>query len=260
MGHNTLGVLPRTKKWTDVVALLGSGVAPVTVIAASAEAAQRDLLRATDDPVYVETVRLLLVLPLAARSEDFGQALRDADVPAPDRPEVLDLLMSVSERLDEVRRATGARSDLGELASRALTRTISREVGGRLPGLFAATPEDVQTVLRKLSWSQGIATFTRGFFGDLVGESLSYWLDRTLANHIGAGLRFANATDRSAFDVHLDHFSAETTRIIQEFSGGWYGKTLHERGGFGPREAAVFGSVALRKIVDELRARHGSDG
>ncbi|WP_417208433.1 hypothetical protein [Antarctobacter sp.] len=43
----------------------------------------------------------------------------------------------------------------------------------------------------------------------------------------------------------------ETTRIIREFSGGWYGKTLHREGGFNSVEAARFGHVALKKIVDD---------
>ena len=92
MGHNTLGVLPRSRRWQDVVGMLDSGAADRDVFAASARAAENDMLRAAHDPVYVEAVRLLLNIPLAARSDDFGQALRDTGLSVGVRPELLDLV------------------------------------------------------------------------------------------------------------------------------------------------------------------------
>lgn len=259
MGHNTLGVLPRTRLWHDVVSMLDAGAADGDVVAASARAAERDMLGAAGDPVFVEAVRLLLSIPLAARSEDFGQALRDVGLAIGDGPELLDLVTAVSTRLDAVRRDTRARSDFGEIAARALTRTLSTAIGDALPALFGATPEDVQAVVRKMSWAKGISGFTRAFFGSVVSGSLSYWLDRTLAAHTGEDRRFPTAAARHAFDRELDRYSAEATRIIQEFSSGWYGKTLHREGSFGTRDAATFGAVALKKTVSELRVRRSED-
>lgn len=259
MGHNTLGVLPRSRHWRDVVGLLDAGAADGDVVAASARAAENDMLRAADDPVFVEAVRLLLNIPLAARSDDFGQALRDIGLAVDNRPELLDLVGAAAERLDAVRRETRARSDFGEIAARALTRTLSVSIGDALPALFGATPDDVQAVARKMSWSKGISGFTREFFGRLVSGTLSYWLDRTLALQIGEGRRFPTTAARNAFDNELDHYSSEATRIIKEFSSGWYGKTLHREGGFGTKDAATFGAVALKKTVSELRARSTTD-
>lgn len=260
MGHNTLGVLPRSRHWQDVVSLLDAGAAESDVVAASARAAENDMLRAADDPVFVEAVRLLLNIPLAARSDDFGQALRDIGLAVDNRPELLDLVGAAAERLDAVRRKTRARSDFGEIAARALTKTLSASIGDALPALFGATPDDVQAVVRKMSWSKGISGFTREFFGRTVSGTLSYWLDRTLALQIGEGRRFPTTAARNAFDSELDHYSSEATRIIKEFSSGWYGKTLHREGGFGTKDAATFGAVALKKTVSELRARSLSDG
>ena len=255
MGHNTLGVMPRTKYWQDVVGLLDGGAGAGDVVAASARAAEKDLLRATDDPVFVESVRLLLNIPLAARLQDFGQALRDVGLSVNDQPELLDLISAVTDRLDRVRRDSRTRSDFGDLSARALTSTLSASIGDALPGLFDATPADVQAIARKLSWSKGISEFTRDYFGRLVSGSLSYWLDRTLALQIGEDRRFSTSAARNAFDMELRHFSAEATRIIREFSSGWYGKTLHREGRFGTTDAATFGAVALKKTVSELRAR-----
>ena len=143
MGHNTLGVIPGTRKWSDVVALLEGHAASERVAAASATAAERELLEAAHDPVFVEAVRLLLSIPYAARSEDFGLALRKLDIEVGHRPELMDLISGVSERLDRVARTTNARNDLGELASRSLIAALATTVGDQLPGLFGPTPEDV---------------------------------------------------------------------------------------------------------------------
>ncbi len=259
MGHNTLSRIPGSKNWRDVVGLLEGQAATQDVISASAKAAERDMLRAADDPVFVEAVRLLLIIPMAARSEDFGGALRDLDLAVADRPELFDLIVATTERLDSVARTQGSRSDFGELSARALVTTLSTTIGDQLQGLFVASPADVQAVIKRQSWSRGISDLGRAFFGNLVGETLSYWLDRTLDTHVGADRRFRNAGERSAFDVDLEQFTTEATRIIKEFTGGWYGKTLHQKGGFSSGDAAAFGAVALKKVVEEIRvkqARH----
>jgi hypothetical protein len=225
------------------------------VVAASARAAEKDLLVATDSAAFVEAVRLLLAIPHAARADDFGDALRALDLKIGDRPELLDLTMAVDGRLEAVQRKAGGSNDLGAIAARALVTTFSDMVGDQLPGLFEATPGEVQAATRKLSWSRGISELSRAFYARLVAQSLSYWLDRTLAQHVGPEARFANATARGSFDIALSQYTQESTRIIQEFAGGWYGKTLHDKGGISSLDAAAFGAVALKKIVEELRTR-----
>lgn len=253
MGHNTLGVLPRTAYWRSVVQLISEGAPIEEVVAASAEATESTLLNAANDPVFVEAVRLLLAIPAAARSEDFATALRGLGLAVPDRPELLDIVTAAGRRLDEQTRR--GRTDLGELAGRALCATLSDSIGDRLPGLFEATPEDVQREAGRLSWNKTLAGYSRRFFSRLVADSLSYWLDRTLADHIGEGQRFATIADRTGFDHELDRLAWESSRIIKEFSAGWYGKTLYQDGQFTGRSAAAFGAIAMKKIVDDLRTR-----
>lgn len=255
MGHTTLGVLPRTRYWKEVAELLAGPAPAHAVFTASAQAAEKDLLRATDDPVFVEAVRLLLAIPAAARAQDFGDALRTQGILVSGQPELLDIVTSVTQRLDQIRATHGGHSDLGELAARALSETLTLSVGDALPGLFDATPDDVQAAARKLSWNKSVSEYTRSFFGSLVAGSLTYWLDRTLDHQIGDGRRFSDVAARRAFQSELDQFAWESSRIIREFSGGWYGKTLYRDGGFNSLEAARFGHVALKKIVDDLRTR-----
>lgn len=260
MGHTTLGILPRTRYWKDVAELLAGPAPNSEVFAASARAAERDLLGATSDPVFVEAVRLLLAIPAAARAQDFGDALRTQNMAVTNRPDLLDIVTAATRRLDQVRATQGGGSDIGELAARALSATLTTSIGDALPGLFDSTPEDVQAAARKLSWNKSVAEYSRSFFGNLAAGSLAYWLDRTLDREIGAGHRFADVAARNAFQSELEQFAWESSRIIREFSGGWYGKTLHRDGGFSSLAAARFGHVALKKIVDDLRTRQVRHG
>ena len=50
----------------------------------------------------------------------------------------------------------------------------------------------------------------------------------------------------------LDQHCREASRIIKEFSGGWYGKTLYEKKGISQDDARKFAHVAFKKLRAEL--------
>jgi hypothetical protein len=94
---------------------------------------------------------------------------------------------------------------------------------------------------------------------DRAVDTLSSWLDRTLASQTGPGRRMSDAGARSAFDLALGQYTHEATRIIREFAPGWYGKRLHESGRIDSHQAAAFGAVAMKKITEELRRKRNAD-
>ena len=259
MGHIHLGVLPKTRAWFDVVDLLTGGATDVAVISASAVAAEATLKRAVDDPVFVEAVRLLAMLPQAAGDREFGRALRDLGIPARDDPDLSELLTAIGAWLDHFAAQNGRNSDFGELSRRALLGTLSVAIGAELPGLLNADAEDVRRSVARLRSGQEFARVARMFFGRLTAEALSSWLDRTLSTHVGPGKRFAHVAERSAFDAALNQYCAEATRMIREFSGGWYWKTLERRGRIDTSDAGAFAAVAFKKIIEELREKRAQD-
>lgn len=95
----------------------------------------------------------------------------------------------------------------------------------------------------------------RAFFTRLTRDTLSNWLDRTLSTHVGPNRRFAHAGQRGDFDVALGQYCSEATRIIREFSGGWYGATIFREKTITRERAAGFGYVAFKKIGEELRQK-----
>lgn len=76
MGHIRLGILPRSKKWWDVVALLDGEASAEAIVGMAATASNRDLSEAPDDPRFQFVANLLVTLPLAARSPGFMEQMQ----------------------------------------------------------------------------------------------------------------------------------------------------------------------------------------
>jgi hypothetical protein len=260
MGHIHLGVLPNSKKWRDVVELLNGGASDGDVVSASALAVEKDLAQAAHDPLFVETVRLLAMIPQAAAQDNFGRALRDLGIPVRDDPSLMQILAATGQWLDRFALQQGKGSDFGELSRRALLSTLSTRISDNLPGLFEATPLDVRSAAFRMSRSAEFSGLARSYFTRLLSGTLSYWLDRTLSAQVGQEKRFADFGARAEFDGALAQYCSEATRIIREFTGGWYGKRIHRDGLVDSVSAAEFGAVAFKKVNEELRRKRGSHG
>ena len=257
MGHIRLGRLPNTKYWRDVAEHLADKSPGDEVVIASAIAAERDFASAASDPIFIEAVRLLALIPDAAKASSFGRSLREIGLDTPDTPQLMDILVAAGRYLDKRSKVVG-RSDFGELCQRALIGTLASEIGATLPRLFAPNPADVQSATARLTSTQ-FGRLARTFFGRLIADTLSYWLDRKLSTHVGRGLGFANATERAGFDVELAQYCSEATRIIHEFASGWHSKTLFREQTVTDQRAAGFGAIAFRKIGEELRRKRQAD-
>jgi len=113
--------MPATRKWKTVADMIERGSAINDIAAASAKAAERELARAADDPVFVEAVRLLALIPQAAKQEGFGKALLAIGIDAPADPSLMDLMVATTAALDRFAMREGHRSDFGKLSARALS-------------------------------------------------------------------------------------------------------------------------------------------
>lgn len=259
VGHIHLGRLPASLKWQAVADLITKGGSIDKIAAAAALAAERDLAEAAQDPTFVEAVRLLALIPQAAKQQDFPRALREIGIDAPANPSLFDLMLATTAALDRFSGQVARRTDFGELSARALADSLAAVIGPRLPGLFEPSAAEVQTETARLAGSQAFSGFARHFFGRLVSETLSSWLSRTLSAHVGVGQTFSGAESRSAFDAALDQYCREATQIIGVFSGGWYGKTIFRDGTITSSRAAAFGAVAFKKINEELSRKRSPD-
>ena len=255
MGHIRLGVLPQSRKWLDVVGLLETDASVELVAEAAAKASARDLAQASKDPRFQFVSDLLVRLPLLARAPGFEDALADLGIETSEICSVPALLAGLERAIDRNSFDLGQSSDAGELAKAALMECLSVQLRDRLPTLFEPTPQEIRKALGSFASGQSFAELARDFFARLTYNSLDYFLSRELANHTGEGKRFATDDQRVAFEQALAQHTFEVSRIVEEYAGGWYGKTVWQKQALDRDAIERFTSYAFRKIRSELARR-----
>ena len=260
MGHIRLGNLPRTRKWQQVVALIEGGAGTAQIANATISAAEQGFKIAVEDKGLVETIWLLTQLPLAAKSEDFGQALQSVGLDVSDSPGLMEVLGAFSDAIDKKLTNNGGRTDLGEMAQMAATETMTQIIGSRTQSLFGTTSDDVKNAFSKLATNKQFSIFARDFFARLTNKCLDYFVSKAVSHHIGEGKRFRTLAQQGEFTKALGTHSREASKIIEEFSGGWFSKTNWEKKGISRQDAAGFTHVAMKKIVAELKEGAQTDG
>jgi hypothetical protein len=259
MGHIRLGTLPKTQKWKQVVSLIAGGAKVDGIAAASAEAAENGLERASKDEGLAHVFWLLTQIPQAAREDDFSERLGELGLNVSSEPTLLEIVAAFTRAVDGHVRQAGKRTDLGEMAQLAGSETLASLVGRELPSLFGPTATDVRLAFARLGTSDRFSILARDFFSRLTSRSLGYFLSRELSKHVGPNKRFAAVGEHSDFNAALDLHCREASRIIKEFSGGWYGKTLQHEKIITQDEARRFAYVAFKKLRAELRKRRDAD-
>lgn len=258
MGHIRLGTLPRTRQWIHVLDLIGGGAGAPDVAAATMDASQRGLIRAAKDPGVVYTVWLLAQVPLAARSKDFVERLRKLGLCVGNSPSLLEVVGAFTNAVDSHQRRAGGRTDLGEMAQMAAAETLTALGTPANASLFETTTPNTQQTIKAFSTPKQFSTLSRDFFARLTRKYLTYFLSRELSNYVSGDGRFSNIDSHAEFNHGLDLHCRQASRIIEEFSGGWFSKTNYE-GGITQAKAAGFVHVALKKLRAEL-AKGGPAG
>jgi hypothetical protein len=259
MGHVRLGVLPRSRKWDQVVNELRLGVEVAGVAASAADAAEASLHGASSDPAFLHSFWLLTQIPLAARGPDFAGDLDRLGVQVPDQASLMDVVAGFSATVDRHARERGGRTDLGEMAQMAAVESLVALMGPQLPSLFEPSAGEVQRAMARFASGDRFSALAREFFARLTQRSLDYFLSRELGSHTGAGERFTDDADRSRFDDALDRHCREASRIVQEFASGWYGKAVYQGEGLSPAAVRRFAPVAFKKMRAELRKRRDAE-
>ncbi len=251
MGHTRLGVLPRTRKWIQVVDLIESEANVEEIASATMDAAKRGISESVFDQGLVYSFWLLTQIPLAAREEDFASALWDIGLSVPSKPELLEIVTAYTNAVDEYVSKRGVRSDVSEMAVMAAAECMTTLVSDRTKTLFDTSPEEVKSAFHEYSKTKQFGYLSKQFFARFVNRYLSYFLSHELSNHVGGDRRFSNIDSHKEFSDALELHCQEAAYIVQDFSGSWYSKTVYE-GGISRDKAANFLFVALKKLSTEL--------
>jgi hypothetical protein len=246
MGHIRLGRLPRTRKWQEVVGLLGTGAATSEVAAATLDASKAGLENAARDPALVRSFWLLTQLPLCARKANFVKELERVGVSVAAEPTLTELVGGLSDAVDTHIHRTGGRTDLGEMAQMGATESLTTVLSQRTTSLFGSTAEDVRHELSQLATPRNFSLLARDFFARLTERYLTYFLSRELSNQLGSV--DANRQFREALSLHC----RQASKIVEGFAADWF-SAANFKGGITPRKAAWFIGRAVKKLRAELQ-------
>lgn len=261
MGHQRLGTLPATRRWKAVVELIVGGADAGEVATAAAAAAEASLRSGADNPALRHAFWLLTQIPLAARAEDFGVALRQLGLQVNNGADLAEICAAMIEAVDDAARQAGGIDDFGEMATLAASESLSAVAGRAGESLFGVTykADEAHAALRGLATDKQFGVLARDFFGRLTRRSLDYFLSRELPNHVGFNKRFPSIADHHRFERALDTHCREASLIMEEFAAGWFSKTRYETG-INPANAGRFAHVAFDKLRRELLIRRDAHG
>jgi hypothetical protein len=262
VGHQRLGTIPTSRKWSAVVTEVAGSAASAGVGSSAAEcvgdissrvleAAVEGLGLAIDDEGLRYTFYLLTQVVLAAREPDWREALGELGIHLSDEASVFDLTAGMQHLIDDHVDAGGGPTEVSEMAQQAAGEAVASLAGPLAATLFGSGQAELQEAVRSLSTKGGFSDLGQRFFGCFVTRFLNFYLSRITAGQVG-GQRITDAADLGRFNEALRTHCLQSARIVHDFCGEWYSKTEFQRG-IDLDNTSRFMAVALRKLEAELR-------
>ena len=254
MGHERVGVLPKTKRWRRIVGEIEAALNDDLSIAELADSVLgqvNDRFRKIHEDTGVQsTFTFLVAVPLAL-----------SNVPSPYTQEELGITSesSVFELVRALSRwVRGAEQSLeyAGLAQRAASDALSEWVRKHGQTTLFGSPSSGE-VWAEAATARGFCELARSFFASFTERYLNYFLDRAAsaaANSLHA--RNVLAESIEAHVAEVSRHALETSRITQSFAAGWFNKHVLEGDSWGG-DVGRFLSIAFGKLREEILREAG---
>jgi hypothetical protein len=254
MGHERVGILPRTKTWRDIVDQIGSFSQQREDISTIARSTLRNVRTRFDDierdDGVISSFEFLVIISHSFQKEDPVGYLIENNIL---KDEVLTPLKIGRSLKDYVSKNIES-SEYATIAQSAVIDSLNvwfKEISTEGLRLFDDTPHYTD-FLKKLSNGSGFCEISRLYFAKFTEKYLKYFLERE------ASSQFTNTMDRERFnkeiELHIDKISKhafETSKITQSFSAGWFNKNVKESLPT-KRKIESFLNIAFGKMKGEL--------
>jgi hypothetical protein len=194
----------------------------------------------------------LVQLTQAARGDDFPGDVTRLGVQFPEQANATEFLARTARFATRELSGLAPRTAVNNLASLALRESLTRTVGTYASTLFGAELVDVQLAFRRYSTSTQFSSLLHIYLTGFLGRVLRFVIDKEITNHLGSGSRFEDILDLDEFEDALEAFAGQTSRVVDEFSGGWYSKQIWRQGTISESDAMRFVHVALDKLRADL--------
>lgn len=254
MGHERIGILPKTKRWTAVVHSMGSfSVSENNVPEIAQQTLKNVQSRFKDierDKGVQAAFQFLVLLSISAKHQNPSEFLDLQGIRLSENLTPLKIAKAVTEWVSR-------QSESKEYASFAQSAAIDaigewyQKNQSFQENLFAGDKDQFE-VWRKSADGNGFSELSRIYFSKFTERYLRYFLERSASSSIN------NLDTRNSFNIelqkHLSEISKhafETAKITQSFAAGWFNKyakdTIPSK-----RKIQSFLNIAFGKLKGEL--------
>ena len=253
--EGTSGRLPKTRRWIEVINLLDDpALDPSSLAAAVVSAADSRLRQLASDESLGYSFWLLTRIAWAARGPDFVEDLARLGINVTPNTSSLQLISQVTDRVREELAESPSGGDFAELGSLALRTALTDTVAQQGPSFFGSSLDDLQNAFRAYSTQAQFGRLAHRFFGDFFARLLNSYVNRELSNHVGTSPGLSNLNQSRQFLEALDLHARQSSRIVEDFAGGWYSRHNWEsQGAVNRDETQRFMAYALRKLRSDLK-------
>lgn len=258
MGHVRVGRLPKRFGWQHVVAALGSSDSTDReVVQTAALAASKALSQAKYQESLAFCYWLFIALADASRRESFAEELTSIGISLPEDNSGLSLIGAMSDFAKAQVRGRRTTTALDEIALQTFQSVVAGTVTQESQTLFGCTVNTVQAAFRRFSTKAKVAVLGRRFFSEYTYRALRHALERELASSLSPRALFQDSQDLSEFHGRLRSYCWDVSKIVEEYSGGWYSVRAWQ-GRLTLDDARGFTSYAVEKLLSELASEEGA--
>jgi hypothetical protein len=259
MGHERLGLLPKTRRWQEIVSDISDGDTSASKIAEITQKTLRNVhdrfLRIENDQGVQAAFQFLLNIALASKSANPHATLKELGLAIPQQTSLVDIVRALNIWIGDKQDSL----EYGQLAKSATAETIAIWYKQNTKGqekLFELSDPSLE-VWDRTGSGAGFCELARLFLAIFTERYLKYFLDRT------ASAALSDIHRRRSFDSrlqqHIDEISLhafETSKIMQSLAAGWFNKRARENIP-SRHEVRSFLSLAFKKVAEELLREDG---
>lgn len=246
MGHERVGLLPKSETWRNIVAQLegaaGSDAETAQLAANTLNGVRKKFGRIHEDTGVQAAFGFLVGLACASRPQGTGKA--SPNIRLSDNPSPLSIVTCLNEWVD----AHQWHPEYAVLAKRAASDVIAawHRQYSRQGSLFSPDGPTAVEIWASASQAGGFSQVVRLFLSRFTERYLRYFLEREASANID------NVARRELLSHRLEKHAFEISKITQSFAAGWFNKQSRDST---PSDKALraFLKVAFGKVREELR-------
>ncbi len=232
MGHERVGILPKSKKWREIVIDIvdfDSDKPEITpIVQKTLEGVRNQFDNLQYDKSVFEIFKFLILLSISGKRENQKEFLSSLDINIPKNQSALGLAKSLNKYLE----SQGVNSkEFESLAKSSAFDTIADWYEKSSTNQFLLfDKQNISDVWSTAADGRGFCELSRIYFSNLVERYLKYFVEREASSKMPF-FKDRNSLN-SQLEKHIDQISKhafETTKITQSYSAGWFNKHTKDK-------------------------------